>query len=203
MTYPLRRFAAALLLSATPATADIAPDIAAALDVCLADGPAIKARIGTLGTAGWHVPDAIEKDSAARAFAPYHVLRLAAIKDGQSLLERLDALATAAVAASADIDRGLPGDLFLVTDSGAVLRLYSRNPATADCAIAAPLDAADMAAHSGLTADTTSGPIYISTVFSTPGTDDRRAYHDRFAPGLFGATDPLPVILTLSARITD
>jgi hypothetical protein len=192
-----------MALLATPAMADLSPDVAAALDICMADGPTLQARVTQLGDAGWRFPNDTDIAEAALAIAPLQLFRLASIKTGQDPLERLDALTRAAGVMAREIDRDLPGAVFLVTDSGAVLHLTSRNPATVDCALAGQVELADMAAHTGLDAETTTSPLYITTRLTTPGTDDRRAYHDRFAPGLFGATDPLPIISTLSARITD
>jgi hypothetical protein len=197
------RAAALALLLATPAAAELAPDVVAALDICAADGPDLTARTETLLSQGWHHPEGAEVMDAAFAFAPMNLMRLMLIREGQSPAQRIEALQLAATRMLNEMEQDHPSDDFLVSADGAVLRIASPLPDLVACFIATDATAADVATRLGLDPDPRTSPLLTSTRLLQPGTDDVRAYHDRFTSGLFGATDPLAIVTIQPVTITD
>ena len=195
---------AMLLTLATPAQADLSSAIAAAFDNCLADGPTLDARADALVSSGWrHVVTEADIDFASTALAAYFPLRLAQVEEGQPPDERREIILAGATVIQRDLERQTAVSRFFLSDQNEALHLNSRFVGSVSCLLATASDPADIATHLGLTSKTTSGPISISTRFSVPGTDDTLFTLDRFAPGLFGETDPLPLIATPPAAITE
>ncbi len=191
------------LLLAPPAAAQLAPEVAAALDICATAGPDLPTRIQSLVAIGWHAPAGPEIADAAMALAPLNMMKLWLIEEGQSLSDRVAAVQRASTGMLREMERGFETAAFLVTDSGAAIRVTTPTPDLADCVIAADVEAGDVAKQLGLTPEPRNLSLITSTRLIQPGTDDVRAYHDRYASGLFGATDPLAIVTIQPVSITD
>jgi hypothetical protein len=183
--------------------ADLPSTVAIALDICLTDGPTLDARADALLSAGWRPVSGDDIPTAATAFAAFHPLRIALVSEGQTEAERRDILANGAAVMQMEVERQTAVSRFFLSDRNEALRLNSRFADSVTCLLAAAAKPDDIETHFGLTSETTSGPIAISTRFSVPGTVDTLFTLDRFAPGLFGATNPLPLIATPPAAITE
>jgi hypothetical protein len=187
---------------ATPALADLPPEVAAAVDTCRAVGPDLETRLASLAATGWHRPADTEVDDVALALASFAMVQRAHVRPDQTLFERADAFGRGAEMMMRNIAMNRHGEAFLLAPSGAALQIGVSGEG-AFCSLAADATAADLAAHLGLPSESTDHGFIVSTRIATDADSPDRTYHDEFVPGTFGAANILPMILIAPTRVSE
>ena len=201
----MTRFALMLALWPLPALADLPPPIAAALDLCLAEGTDIAARAGTALAAGWQPVAEADRPAAALAFAPYRLISMNVrpLTD-MSQEERTDRLRRMADSELAHAGDPLTQDVWLTDPaSGAFLRILDQSGAgVVSCSLSADITAAAYAAALSVPAEVRHLGVLTFSIIHTG--DDTLSSPNlfTFAPDTFqGLTIP-PLLITPYRPIT-
>jgi hypothetical protein len=199
--------AAATLLAAPAAMADMAPAMVQTLDICAGSGQPFDARLAALTLQGWAPLDLTTDESAARQLAPYDLIFVRAYGllddswDPVSARQRLD---RASESMAGRLSRDVPGIAVLVQPDGALLWLSITSTETEVlCVIAAPGLTADVVGvHFGLILESRPRlPIMMNHWRSDAPGDIRFIDTLSFTPGAFADHEPWPLVAIFSPEV--
>jgi hypothetical protein len=188
--------ALALAIVAVPALADLSPEVGAAIDICIAPGPDVPARVAALVDAGWSPVTEANRQTASLALSPYHLIARMSVIPGQTPLERLELLTDSANSVAADAERfaDSTGYALLLAPGGAAMIVQVRLDNLGACTIAAPITPADLGSRTDAVLQDNTGDVLHQTRLQIADNDDVFLY--TYLSGTFGATDPLPLFVT-------